>query len=236
MRLFQRSHPAFLVLALALGIVLLGESSRRPANAETAVMDPTGEILQLPVGGTGGEQALFMVNTSTRRILVYKLAGGSTGQLMLNAYRDYQYDLFLDEWPPQRGNAPSLDSKGVRKLIQDGSQDYKKAKAEKKVKDVDEFVKQALKDSKGQTVLTTVFPTGGGTHNNTDLIYLTDKANEKILVYTMQANTLMLLAARNIKYDAMIPWSNNLAQFIPWEEMKKKWEEQKAKDEKEKDK
>ncbi len=230
MRLFPRSHPAFLVLVLALGIALVGELSRRPANAETAVV--VDELLQVPVGGSGGEQALFTVNTKERRIFVYKLQGGALPPLMLNAYRDYQYDLTLDEWPPKKVHADG-SSMGIRKFIKMNNPDYKKGKKENKYKTVDDFVKEILKPSEGKTLLTTVFPTAGGAHNNVDLVYLTDMTNKKILVYTMQANTLTLLAARKYEYDEQLPWSGNLPAFISFTEMKKKWEEEKKKKEEE---
>jgi hypothetical protein len=233
MRLFQRSHPAFLILALALGISLLGDLPRRPANAETAIV--VDELLQVSVGGAGGDQTLFTVNTTERKIFVYRLDQNNIGHLMLNAYRDYKYDLFLDEWPPKASASP-LSAQAVSKLIQQNSADYKNDRKENKVKDVDEFVKKWLKDSKGQTLLTTVFPQAGGNRTTKDLVYLTDKANKKILVYTMENNTLTLLAVRKYSYDEYLPWSGNLAAFIPFSEMKKKWEEEKKKEEEEKKK
>ena len=137
-----------------------------------------------------------------------------------------------------KGAAPALDAKGVRKLIQDGSADYKKKKKEEQKTTVDDFVKGALKPSKGQTLVTTVFPTGGGTRNSVDLIYLTDKANKKILVYKMEKDKLTFVAARKYEYDEKIPLSANYNQFVSYLEVKKAWmkqqEEDKKKEEREK--
>ena len=183
------------------------------------------DVLEVPIAGNAGNETLVMVNALERKLLVYRLDQGTMGQLMLNANRDYLYDLAFDEWPISKVRAAtSLD---MRKLIEE-SDDYKKDKEAKKVKDVEEFIKGnqqtkglGIKESDGKTLLVTVTPVGGGQQSS--LLYLTDKANKKILIYEIANDKVVFLASRRYEYDEKLPFSGNYSKFESYEEVKKKW-------------
>lgn len=237
MRNSRSLAPAAWVAALSLAIAVLSGLPGQDADAGSAPAVAE-EVLQVPVNGTGGQQALFMVNTLERKILVYRTDGGAGGgRLMLNAVRDYKYDLALDEWPPSKGRGGIPTTKDLADMFAD-TPEYKKDKKEGKAnKGIDDWVKtvRLQKEGAGQTLLLTVNPAAGGGNNQADQVWLTDKTYKKILVYTMIADKLSLIAVRKYEYDEKIPWSADFNRFISYQEVKKLWEEEQRK-EKEKEK
>lgn len=226
------TRPVLLVLGFALLVALSGEA-RRTARAESS--SGADEILQIAVRTDSGKQVLVTVNTAARKIMVYKLESDNIGRLMIASWRDYKYDLVMDEWPTGR-NTIQKTSKEMEDEIEK-TEDFKKDKKEKKVKTADEWVGTRLKGSQGQTILTAINPMPGGTNTQPDLIYLQDKANKKILVYDFSGNTLRFLAARKVEYDERAIYSSrDPMAYTSYRDMKKAVEDEEERMKKEKEK
>ena len=230
MKVLRTLFPAALILGLAAVVALL---SGRPGGVAAGTSPcHIEELLVIPVNGAGGSQAMVMVDTLERKILVYRLDANSSGKLMLNAVRDYKYDLFEDEWPPKKGAG---DFKAVMDEIKD-REEYKKAKKEGKdgaEKGVADWVKGKLKESTGQTAVVTSSPASGGSGSQPDLLWIVDKANKKLLVYQMASDKLDFLACRKYEYDQKLPDAQQFSSFVPFLEVKKKWQEWQKKQEEE---
>ncbi len=239
MQLSRSTMTVGILGTMALAVALLPDFRGAVVRAEDP---PPSEPPPTPSGTSGVNDPvlyLFVVNTQERKILVYRLEDPNGGHILFSSYRDYSYDLVLDEWPLPKGKRTSPSAEDIRDMIDD-SEDYKKEKKDGKVKNVDEWVKGRLKPSLGQTSLITSGTQASSSSSEilegslfkSGFLYLVDKINKKILVYQISGNKLRFIAARKWEYDQKLEHSKDLSGFVSYAQVKQEaLKQQKRKDE-----
>jgi hypothetical protein len=199
--------------AVLLGTVLAGGS--RPLLADSGLGVPAGPVLTVMAATGLGPQALVMVDTSERKILVYTV---DQGQIVFAALRPYLYDLAVPlECAATRPG--SLGWREVRKTLRGHyDMEFKAFKAKNAKATFEDFLKDGLKDSAGQSQLMTATDVVA---NQPQLIELLDLANQRLLVYRFTlGNGLEFLGSRNLEFDRKARDRGGRPAYIPVDEVR----------------
>ncbi len=102
--------PTFLALLLLIVVTLVVATSR-DAVAQGGGGDATRDLIAVTGSYGSGASALYVIDTKTRHLAVYRTNNGQ--HLELVAARDITYDLRLDEWNDR--SEPGYSPRELRK-------------------------------------------------------------------------------------------------------------------------
>ncbi len=197
--------------AMLLGTLLAGG-----VRADSGLGVPAGPVLTVMAATGLGPQALVMVDTAERKILVYTV---DQGRIVFAALRPYLYDLAVpSECAASRPG--SLEWREVRKTLREHyEKEFRAFKAKHDKASFEDFLKDGLKDSVGQTQLMTATDVAA---NLPQLIELLDLANQRLLVYRFSlGNGLEFLSSRNLAFDRQARDRGGRPAYIPVDEVRK---------------
>jgi hypothetical protein len=182
------------MLAGALGALLaaafLGLGAGRPAMAAGGGAGITEKGLLAVTTGAPGDDAnrLVMVDTSAKRLLVYRILPGS---LRLMAARSYIYDMKIEDSGSSTNGGYSLERVRELALLQG-------------VKEED-----LRTVPKGREMLLTTDAASAAQDGNR--IVLVNPEEKRILVYRLNGNSLLLAAARRFDADMALDFTKDVS-------------------------